>query len=266
MDEFEDARRHIVKVLFDAVVIQRRYSTDKGWLESVPIPAELGTETDVDSVADDDDFSEPHLVIPSLEFANFSKQVEIACGSFRKIEQRLIDVKDGSEIINFGGCSGITAHGVAVQFGIRVEGAVYNSLVFNLEDWPKRQGFASWLTSGDEPLTQFTTNWSKVRDSLAEISAGHEWDLKDLIRLESYRAKRSGTGGAQDEWMSLADVAKGFGWFVGRENKPDSKRVGQKVAAGELRDNGMSRGDRRILKASIIDYCTAKGVAWNEDP
>jgi hypothetical protein len=101
---------------------------------------------------------------------------------------------------------------------------------------------------------------------LASIQATLDlWDaaarvIPGAVRREIERSAAEGDG----EWLTLAAVARGLGWDVsngkGRGRRPDSQRVNRLG----LDDNGEHGRARRIRKRSVLEYCHAEGLEWNE--
>lgn len=60
----------------------------------------------------------------------------------------------------------------------------------------------------------------------------------------------------QAEWPTISKVARGLG-----ENKGTVSRL---ISRGELRDNGLKKTERRIDPSSVLEYCRATGIAYNE--
>ena len=58
------------------------------------------------------------------------------------------------------------------------------------------------------------------------------------------------------EWPTITEVALGLG-----ENKGTVSRL---IRKGRLRDNGLTYRDRRIDPASVLEYCKAQGITYNE--
>ncbi len=60
----------------------------------------------------------------------------------------------------------------------------------------------------------------------------------------------------QSEWTTITEVADGLD-----ENKGTVSRL---IRQGRLRDNGLKKRERRIDPASVLEYCKAEGMAYNE--
>ncbi len=64
------------------------------------------------------------------------------------------------------------------------------------------------------------------------------------------------TDPADQSWPTITQVADGL-----NENKGTVSRL---IASGDLRDNGKIGTPRRIDPASVLEYCKAKGVTYND--
>jgi hypothetical protein len=70
------------------------------------------------------------------------------------------------------------------------------------------------------------------------------------LRLDGFKPA------VQSEWPTITEVADGL-----REHKGTVSRL---IRKGRLRDNGLTYRDRRIDPASVLEYCKAQGITYNE--
>ena len=75
------------------------------------------------------------------------------------------------------------------------------------------------------------------------------------------------TPAGKDDWLTITEVAKTLDLWTGKkERRPDATKVRRMVDAGELRDNGKKgKTDRRISKASLLDYYKNKGLSFENE-
>jgi hypothetical protein len=88
-----------------------------------------------------------------------------------------------------------------------------------------------------------------------------QWDV--MLRAEGVAELARRTEAEQTgEWLTLAQVARGLGWFVGREDKRrvDSARVSRLG----LPDNGKQGKARRVSRRALNDYIADQGLEWNK--
>jgi hypothetical protein len=128
--------------------------------------------------------------------------------------------------------------------------------VWNVDD-PPRQNICNLTDRDDQRLA------ARLRIGPAEWAG-----LNEDQRIGRMQAALSPceppTGAGGGEWLTLAAVARGLGWVVskgkGKGRRPDSQRVNRLG----LDDNGEHGHARRISKRSVLEYCHAEGLEWNE--
>jgi hypothetical protein len=65
---------------------------------------------------------------------------------------------------------------------------------------------------------------------------------------------------AEEQGLTLADIARGLGWSVGKQRRPDSAKV-KRLA---LPDNGKTGKAKRISRPVVAEYVLANGLEFNE--
>ena len=78
--------------------------------------------------------------------------------------------------------------------------------------------------------------------------------LKSFI-VQELRSE-AGKPAVQSEWPTITEVAKRLG-----ENKGTVSRL---IRKGRLKDNGLKNRQRRIDPATVLEYCKAKGITYNQ--
>jgi hypothetical protein len=68
--------------------------------------------------------------------------------------------------------------------------------------------------------------------------------------------------GDDGQWLRLAAVARGLGFFTGEGKK--RRPNGAHVSRLGLDDNGKTGRARRIKRRSVEEFCFAQGLNWNE--
>ena len=66
----------------------------------------------------------------------------------------------------------------------------------------------------------------------------------------------AGKPAVQSEWPTITKVARGLGEYKGT--------VSRLIVKKRLRDNGLKNRQRRIDSASVLEYCEAEGITYNE--
>lgn len=129
----------------------------------------------------------------------------------KRIEQELPD----GQPVKYGNIAGKSAHHVALRLCDLILFAISRD-----------------LKDGEtvERLRNFGQN------DCEELIAG--------INLESEAMRNDG-----QQWLTLQQVALGFGWLTGEDHRPYSVKVGRLADSGELRDNGQS-GKPRLKSQS----------------
>ena len=79
--------------------------------------------------------------------------------------------------------------------------------------------------------------------------------MVDRAASPSNDVKPPSSDSIEKHWPTITRVADGLGLNKGSV----SRLIGK-----ELRDNGKSRSERRIDPASVLEYCEAKGITYNE--
>lgn len=98
----------------------------------------------------------------------------------------------------------------------------------------------AWHSEFFEPITSKLPTWNY------KIKAWEQPHLDNIREPDKTLAS----------WPTITQVSNGLG-----NNKGTVSRL---IANGKLRDNGLTHNARRIDPASILEYCEANGVTYNE--
>lgn len=181
-------------------------------------------------------------------FERFFEKVRAARRAIRVVKDSLLKTKSGNLPVRSGDYSAETFHHVAIGFADTVA-------------WAALEWLGTWegVESGIDLLT-FQEHWGNIKASLGSIDRDIDLaEVKAGINLESEAMRND-----DQQWLTLQQVALGFGWFTGEDDRPHSVKVGRLANKGELRDNGKTGKDRRISRASVDAYRLKTGAPWDE--
>ncbi len=88
--------------------------------------------------------------------------------------------------------------------------------------------------------------------------------VHDARRLVDGIAKWANGISNLGDWLTAAEVARGFGWFLNEGQRKKERPDSAKVFRLRLETNGKSGKNKRISRKSVMEYARRESKTWDE--